>query len=162
MVHYSLIEISGLDPNDFQLINFDDRGADYNNRSGMYHHSDSNTWNVSEGTTWINPNIITPGSVGQTGGQRVMNIIVHELRHAYQFTASDNRCDPNSDSFEVTDATRNVWYDNRQDFTSPPRPLPDNASEARRTSYDEQMQRYREQPLERDARGFVDAVTELR
>ena len=42
MVHYSLIEISGLDPNDFQLINFDDRGADYNNRSGMYHHRDSN------------------------------------------------------------------------------------------------------------------------
>ena len=70
--------------------------------------------------------------------ERIMNTMIHEMRHGYQHSVVEH-----PENYEVTDETVESWRANFNDY--------------KRTEYDG-YEAYRNQPVEKDARGFADEV----
>lgn len=83
-------------------------------------------------SVYINTNVLTDG-VSWCDSYDLFETIGHELRHAYQHEAIDH-----PDDFMVSPETIQVWKDNFDDYINS----------------DDDYQKYRDQPVERDARDF--------
>lgn len=83
-------------------------------------------------SVYINTNVLTDG-VSWCDSYDLFETIGHELRHAYQHEAIDH-----PDDFMVSPETIQEWKDNFDDYIDS----------------DDDYQKYRDQPVERDARDF--------
>jgi hypothetical protein len=91
---------------------------------GYYRHSDH--------TVTLNESVLTD-SVGTWDSYDMFETVSHELRHAYQHEAVDH-----PEDFMVSPETIQEWKDNFDDYIDA----------------DDDYEKYRDQPVERDARDF--------
>lgn len=69
---------------------------------------------------------------------QILNTMIHEMRHGYQHSVVNN-----PDQYQVSDKTVESWRNNFNDY---------------KTIDEDGYNAYRDQPVERDARGFADGV----
>ena len=156
----ALIPIFGID-----ILNEINFTPELLNAVGAYYHSGDEDNGVLPRSVWIDPSLINPNSE-RNNRQRVesynmLGIVIHELRHAYQFAAMDNL-----DNFNVSEPSREQWHhntrrgqyirtgDDRGEGTLPYQ-TPGQTGPYTREEYEGQ-------PVERDAFGFADAVWSAR